>query len=51
MHPYTFRQEDVFLPANYQDDALGWFRLALATGIDGFFTDNPDLGVTATEVQ
>ncbi len=51
VHPYTFRREDVFLPANYQGDPLGWFRLALSTGIDGFFTDNPDLGVEATQVQ
>ncbi len=49
VHPYTFRRENVFLPTNYQDDPLGWFRFALSTGIDGFFTDNPDLGVAATQ--
>lgn len=49
VHPYTFRAEDVFLPRSYEGDPLGWFELALETGIDGFFTDNPDLGAAAVE--
>lgn len=51
VHPYTFRSENVFLPAEFQtnDDspaaignADGELKAFLATGIDGFFTDQPD---------
>lgn len=57
VHPYTFRAENRFLPANYRSsgdrNALG--RLAeeldvfLSTGIDGFFIDQPDIGVQARD--
>lgn len=51
VHPYTFRSENVFLPAEFQtnDDspaaignADGELKAFLGTGIDGFFTDQPD---------
>jgi glycerophosphoryl diester phosphodiesterase len=45
-HPWTFRAEKHFLPGNVPD-LLSELRLFLATGIDGFFTDHPDLGVRA----
>jgi glycerophosphoryl diester phosphodiesterase len=52
VHPWTFRAENHFLPpANRaQGDATQLGNLGaeltayLATGIDGFFTDHPDLG-------
>jgi glycerophosphoryl diester phosphodiesterase len=48
--PYTFRAENAFLPANLRSssDPAGWGDIFgeeaafLATGIDGFFADQPD---------
>jgi glycerophosphoryl diester phosphodiesterase len=53
VHPWTFRAENHFLPPVGHSDAdpthLGDLSAELgaylATGIDGFFTDHPDLGV------
>ncbi|XP_035430061.2 uncharacterized protein LOC118262640 [Spodoptera frugiperda] len=51
VHPYTFRSENVYLPAEYRSadpspaalgDAAGEYRAFLAAGIDGLFTDHPD---------
>ncbi|WP_333736548.1 glycerophosphodiester phosphodiesterase [Streptomyces sp. IBSBF 2806] len=55
LHPYTMRNENPFLPANFRKgtdadaygDPFGAFRTYFATGIDGVFTDNPDTGVLA----
>lgn len=52
VHPWTFRAENHFLPADNhakgdttQLGDLGTeLRAYLAAGIDGFFTDHPDLG-------
>ena len=52
VHGWTFRVENVFLPTNFQigtdpaakGDLPGEIRAFLAAGMDGFFTDNPDLG-------
>ncbi|MCX4910203.1 glycerophosphodiester phosphodiesterase [Streptomyces sp. NBC_00878] len=57
LHPYTMRNENPFLPANFRKgtdadgygDPFGAFRTYLATGIDGVFTDNPDTGILARE--
>ncbi|MFC8674404.1 glycerophosphodiester phosphodiesterase [Streptomyces griseorubiginosus] len=57
LHPYTMRNENPFLPAEYRKgtdadaygDAFGAFRRYFATGIDGVFTDNPDTGVLARQ--
>jgi glycerophosphoryl diester phosphodiesterase len=55
-HAYTFRAENHYLPANFRSDipgkprpaapgdAAGEIRAFLAAGIDGFFTDQPDIG-------
>jgi glycerophosphoryl diester phosphodiesterase len=55
VHPYTFRAENQFLPAEYRtgtdpaafgraiDEQLRFLR----TGIDGLFTDQSDIGVVA----
>lgn len=54
VHPYTFRAENVFLPAEYRsadtsESAIGDFsaelRIYIATGIDGLFSDQPDVPV------
>ncbi|MGW1806711.1 glycerophosphodiester phosphodiesterase [Streptomyces sp. NPDC002078] len=55
LHPYTMRNENPFLPAEYRKgsaadgygDSFGAFRTYFATGIDGVFTDNADTGVLA----
>lgn len=57
VHAYTFRAENVFLPTDYQrgadptdfGDLVGEVQAYLATGLDGFFTDQPDLGVLARD--
>lgn len=57
LHPYTMRNENPFLPANFRKgtdadaygDVFGAFRTYFATGIDGVFTDNADTGVLARE--
>ncbi len=47
VHPWTFRAESAFLPAG--SDLEGELREFLAAGIDGFFTDQPDVGVRARD--
>jgi glycerophosphoryl diester phosphodiesterase len=53
VHPWTFRAENAFLPAEFRrgtapgerGDLAGELRAYLACGIDGFFTDQTDVGV------
>jgi glycerophosphoryl diester phosphodiesterase len=55
LHPWTFRAENRFLPRELRrgqapgghGDLVGEIVTFLAAGIDGFFTDQPDLGVAA----
>ncbi|MDX3642885.1 glycerophosphodiester phosphodiesterase [Streptomyces sp. MB09-02B] len=55
LHPYTMRNENSFLPANFRKgtdanaygDSFGAFKVYFDTGIDGIFTDNPDTGLLA----
>jgi glycerophosphoryl diester phosphodiesterase len=47
VHPWTFRAEGAFLPAGV--DLEGEVREFLALGIDGFFTDQADVGVRARD--
>jgi glycerophosphoryl diester phosphodiesterase len=42
VHPWTFRAEQNFLPADR--DLASELRVFIDTGIDGFFTDHPDIG-------
>jgi glycerophosphoryl diester phosphodiesterase len=57
VHPYTFRVENAFLPINLRigtdPNARGnleaEIRAYLDAGIDGFFTDNSDVGVKARD--
>jgi glycerophosphoryl diester phosphodiesterase len=57
VHPWTFRAENMFLPAPYRrrdapgdrGDAIGEIRAALRQGVDGFFTDFPVLGRDARD--
>jgi glycerophosphoryl diester phosphodiesterase len=49
VHPWTFRREDDFLPLDYRGKPQAEIEAFLATGVDGFFTDNPDVGVAAAQ--
>ncbi|MGW7106391.1 glycerophosphodiester phosphodiesterase [Streptomyces xanthophaeus] len=57
LHPYTARNENSFLPAEYRKgtdpaaygDAFAALRTYFEQGIDGIFTDNPDTGLLAAE--
>ncbi|MFJ6796191.1 glycerophosphodiester phosphodiesterase [Streptomyces sp. NPDC091268] len=57
LHPYTARNENAFLPADYRKgtdpnaygDAFGAFRKYFEQGIDGIFTDHADTGLLAAE--
>jgi len=52
VHPFTFRRENQFLPPAFRSGAdpnapgelAAEISAYLATGIDGFFTDNPEIG-------
>lgn len=55
VHPWTFRPENYFLPAELRTganpaargDIAGEYRVFLATGIDGLFADDPASAVAA----
>ena len=55
VHGWTFRAENAFLPNEFDSRAnpaaignmQGQVRAFVALGMDGFFTDHPDLGVSA----
>ncbi|WP_328454415.1 glycerophosphodiester phosphodiesterase [Streptomyces sp. NBC_00386] len=55
LHPYTMRNENPFLPANFRQgtaadaygDPFGAFKVYFETGIDGVFSDNADTAVLA----
>ena len=55
VHPYTFRNENRFLPADLRrgadptgyGDVFGEYAAFLAAGVDGMFTDHPDTAVAA----
>ena len=55
LHPWTFRAENRFLPRELRrgaapadpGDLVAEIVTFLSAGIDGFFTDQPDLGVAA----
>ncbi len=57
VHPYTFRAENTFLPANFKrgynalalGNSVAEREIFLQTGVDGFFTDHPNIGVPARD--
>jgi glycerophosphoryl diester phosphodiesterase len=58
VHPYTFRAENTFLPADFRSsadpnaygDLFGEIAVFKATGIDGLFTDNTDIAVAQEQL-
>ncbi|GAA5123472.1 glycerophosphodiester phosphodiesterase [Haloechinothrix salitolerans] len=57
VHPYTFRAENAFLPTDYRSsddpaehgEVIGELGAYYDLGVDGVFTDFPDLGVAARD--
>lgn len=57
VHPYTLRNENQFLPADFRrgtdptayGDAFAAFRLYYGQGADGVFSDNPDTAALARD--
>ncbi len=57
VHGWTFRAENQFLPANFRQggdpngfgDILGELKTYLGAGMDGLFTDHPDIGAAARD--
>ena len=55
VHPYTFRNENQFLPADLRSssdpvaygNAIAEYERAFKAGVDGLFSDNPDTAVEA----
>ena len=55
VHAWTFRNENMFLPADMRSgvadsaygDAAAEYATFLALGVDGVFTDHPDRAVAA----
>jgi glycerophosphoryl diester phosphodiesterase len=46
VHAWTVRLEPVFLPAGYHGSVVAQFEQLRAIGVDGVFTDFPDIGAT-----
>ncbi len=57
MHPYTFRNENRFLPVRLRrgdsptdhGDAFAEYAAFFAAGVDGVFADQPDTAVAARD--
>ena len=58
VHGWTFRRENQFLPADVPQrapipagvgDLAGEITAFLDAGMDGFFTDNPDIGAAVAD--
>ena len=49
VHPYTFRREDFFLAPDYDGNAELEYEQFFALGVDGVFSDNPDIAVSVRD--
>jgi glycerophosphoryl diester phosphodiesterase len=57
VHPYTFRNENTFLPVEWQrgtnpsdyGDVFSEYRQFFGLGVDGVFSDNPDTAIAARD--
>jgi glycerophosphoryl diester phosphodiesterase len=47
VHPWTFRAEPDTLPADFEGDPVAEIRQFMEAGVDGVFSDFPDLAVKA----
>ncbi len=51
VHVWTFRNEDCFLPLDFQGNPQGEYELFFNLGIDGVFSDYPDTAACHPTVQ
>lgn len=49
VHVWTFRNEDCFLPLDFQGNPQGEYELFFSLGIDGVFSDYPDTACAVKE--
>ena len=49
VHAWTFRNEDWFLPLDFQGNPQGEYELFFSLGVDGVFSDYPDTASTVKE--
>lgn len=49
VHPYTFRNEDIYLAADYGGDPMQEYLHFFRLGVDGVFSDFPDTAVAARQ--
>ncbi|MEH2070488.1 MAG: glycerophosphodiester phosphodiesterase [Nostoc sp.] len=49
VHVWTFRNEDYFLPLDFQGNPQGEYKLFFNLGIDGVFSDYPDTACAVNE--
>lgn len=47
VHPYTFRDEENYLTADYSGDPIAEYKQFYDLGVDGVFSDFPDTAVAA----
>ncbi|MEH1938280.1 MAG: glycerophosphodiester phosphodiesterase [Nostoc sp.] len=51
VHVWTFRNEDCFLPLDFQGNPQGEYELFFSLGVDGVFSDYPDTAGYHSTVQ
>ncbi|MEH2229898.1 MAG: glycerophosphodiester phosphodiesterase [Nostoc sp.] len=51
VHVWTFRNEDCFLPLDFQGNPQGEYELFFSLGVDGVFSDYPDTAACHPTVQ
>ncbi|MDJ0798209.1 MAG: glycerophosphodiester phosphodiesterase [Calothrix sp. MO_167.B12] len=51
VHVWTFRNEDVFLPLDFQGNPQGEYEEFFQLGIDGVFSDFPDTALDAIKIS
>jgi glycerophosphoryl diester phosphodiesterase len=51
VHVWTFRNEDCFLPLDFQGNPQGEYELFFNLGIDGVFSDYPDMAACHSTLQ
>ncbi|MEH2141769.1 glycerophosphodiester phosphodiesterase [Nostoc sp.] len=49
VHVWTFRNEDCFLPLDFQGNPQGEYELFFSLGVDGVFSDYPDTASAVNE--
>ncbi|MDZ7995474.1 MAG: glycerophosphodiester phosphodiesterase [Nostoc sp. EfeVER01] len=51
VHVWTFRNEDCFLPLDFQGNPQGEYELFFSLGVDGVFSDYPDTAACHSTLQ